>query len=285
MKYDIIIIGSGPAGISASLYTLRANLKTLIISKKIGTLEKVNNIENYYGLEKTITGKELQERGFNQAKRLGTEFINDEVVKIDYEKDFIVETINSKYEAKAVIIATGTTRRTPNIKGIKEFEGKGISYCATCDAFLYRGKDVAVLGAKEYALHEAEELKRVAKSVVMITNGEKAIENRGQNIDVDERIIKEFRGDNKVEKIEFEDNTITNIDGIFVAIGTATSTDLARKIGAKIDEKGNIIVDSQMKTNIPNLYACGDCTGGILQISKAVYEGMVAGMTAIKNIK
>ena len=119
----------------------------------------------------------------------------------------------------------------------------------------------------------------------MITNGEKAIENRGQNIDVDERIIKEFRGDNKVEKIEFEDNTITNIDGIFVAIGTATSTDLARKIGAKIDEKGNIIVDSQMKTNIPNLYACGDCTGGILQISKAVYEGMVAGMTAIKNIK
>ncbi len=285
MKYDIIIIGSGPAGISASLYTLRANLKTLIISKKIGTLEKVNNIENYYGLEKTITGKELQERGFNQAKRLGTEFINDEVVKIDYEKDFIVETINSKYEAKAVIIATGTTRRTPNIKGIKEFEGKGISYCATCDAFLYRGKDVAVLGAKEYALHEAEELKRVAKSVVMVTNGEKAIENRGQNIDVDERIIKEFRGDNKVEKIEFEDNTITNIDGIFVAIGTATSTDLARKIGAKIDEKGNIIVDSQMKTNIQNLYACGDCTGGILQISKAVYEGMVAGMTAIKNIK
>ena len=285
MKYDIIIIGSGPAGISASLYTLRANLKTLIISKKIGTLEKVNNIENYYGLEKTITGKELQERGINQAKRLGAELINDEVVKIDYEKDFVVETINSKYEAKAVIIATGTTRRTPNIKGIKEFEGKGISYCATCDAFLYRGKNVAVLGAKEYALHEAEELKRVAKSVVMVTNGEKAIENRGQKIDVDERIIKEFRGDNKVEEIEFEDNTTTNIDGIFVAIGTATSTDLARKIGAKIDEKGNIVVNNQMKTNIPNLYACGDCTGGILQISKAVYEGMVAGMAAIKDIK
>lgn len=285
MEYDVIIIGSGPAGISASLYTARANLKTLIISKGIGILEKVNKIDNYYGLENTMTGEELQEIGINQAKRLGVEFAKDEVVKIDYENSFVVETINSKYQAKAVIIATGTSRKTPKINGIKEYEGRGISYCATCDAFFFRGKNVAVLGAKEYALHEAEELGRVANSVTILTNGEEPVQNRSISFDIEEKKIREFRGSDSIEEIHFEDNTIKKIDGVFVAIGTATSSDLARKVGARIDEKGNILVNENMSTNVPNLYACGDCTGGILQIAKAVYEGMVAGMSIIKSIK
>lgn len=285
MEYDVIIIGSGPAGISASLYTARANLKTLIISKGIGILEKVNKIDNYYGLENTLTGEELQEIGINQAKKLGVEFEEDEVVKIDYEEGFMVETINSRYKAKAVIIATGTSRKAPKINGIKEYEGRGISYCATCDAFFFRGKDVAVLGAQEYALHEAEELERVANSVTILTNGEEPVQNRSIEFDIEEKKIREFRGSNSIEEIHFEDNTIKKIDGVFVAIGTATSSDLARKVGARIDEKGNILVDEGMNTNVPNLYACGDCTGGILQIAKAVYEGMVAGMSAIKSVK
>lgn len=285
MEYDVIIIGSGPAGISASLYTARANLKTLIISKGIGILEKVNKIDNYYGLENTLTGEELQEIGINQAKKLGVKFEEDEVVKIDYEDGFMVETINSRYKAKAVIIATGTSRKAPKINGIKEYEGRGISYCATCDAFFFRGKDVAVLGAQEYALHEAEELGRVANSVTILTNGEEPVQNRSIEFDIEEKKIREFRGSNSIEEIHFEDNTIKKIDGVFVAIGTASSSDLARKVGARIDEKGNILVDEGMSTNVPNLYACGDCTGGILQIAKAVYEGMVAGMSAIKNIK
>lgn len=285
MKYDVIIIGSGPAGISASLYTARANLKTLIISKGIGILEKVNKIDNYYGLENTLTGEELQEIGVNQAKKLGVEFAKDEVVKIDYEEGFSIETINSKYKAKAVIIATGTSRKAPRINGIKEYEGKGVSYCATCDAFFFRGKDVAVLGSKEYALHEAEELGRVANSVTILTNGERSVQNRSIQFHIEEKKIKEFRGADSIKEIHFEDNTIKKIDGIFVAMGTATSSDLARKVGARIDEKGNIIVNENMSTNVPNLFACGDCTGGILQIAKAVYEGMVAGMSAIKNIK
>lgn len=285
MEYDVIIIGSGPAGISASLYTARANLKTLIISKGIGILEKVNKIDNYYGLENTLTGEELQEIGINQAKKLGVEFEEDEVVKVDYEDGFMVETINSRYKAKAVIIATGTSRKAPKINGIKEYEGRGISYCATCDAFFFRGKDVAVLGAQEYALHEAEELERVANSVTILTNGEKPVQNRSINFEVEEKKIREFRGNDSIEEIQFEDNTTKKIDGVFVAIGTATSSDLARKVGARIDEKGNILVDEGMSTNVPNLYACGDCTGGILQIAKAVYEGMVAGMSAIKSVK
>ncbi|MCI8345113.1 MAG: FAD-dependent oxidoreductase [Clostridia bacterium] len=285
MEYDVIIIGSGPAGISASLYTARANLKTLIISKGIGILQKVTKIDNYYGLETTLTGEELQEIGINQAKKLGVEFEEDEVLKIDYENSFIVETINSKYKAKSVIIATGTSRKTPRINGIKEYEGKGVSYCATCDAFFFRGKDVAVLGAKEYALHEAEELKRVANSVTILTNGEEVVQNRSNEFCVEEKRIKELRGGEIIEEIHFEDNTIKKIDGVFVAIGTASSSDLARKIGARIDEKGNILVNENMSTNVPNLYACGDCTGGILQIAKAVYEGMVAGMSVIKSVK
>lgn len=285
MKYDVIIIGSGPAGISASLYTVRANLKTLIISKGIGTLEKVKTIENYYGLEKVLTGEELHKIGIKQAEKLGVEFIKDEVVKIDLEDNFKVETINNKYEAKAVIIATGTSRKVPKIKGIKEFEGRGISYCATCDAFFFKGKDIAVLGSEEYAIHEAEELKRVTDSIIMLTNGEEIVENRSLNFEVEDRRIREFRGNNRIEEIEFEDNTIKKIEGVFVAIGTATSSDLARKIGARIDEKQNIVVDENMKTNIQNLYACGDCTGGVLQIATAVYQGMIAAMSVIKNIK
>lgn len=285
MEYDVIIIGSGPAGISASLYTARANLKTLIISKGIGTLEKVKKIENYYGLDKALTGEELQEIGIKQAKKLGIEFVEDEVVKIEYEEHFKVETINNEYRAKAVIIATGTSRKVPRIIGIKEFEGRGVSYCATCDAFFFKGKDVAVLGSKDYAFHEAEELKRVTNSVTMLTNGEKVTENRSIDVNVENRKIREFRGDNRIEEIEFEDNTTKKIDGVFVAIGTATSSDLARKIGARIDENQNIIVDQNMQTNVPNLFACGDCTGGVLQIAKAVYEGMIAGMSAIKKIR
>lgn len=285
MEYDVIIIGSGPAGISASLYTARANLKTLIISKGIGILEKVNKIDNYYGLERTLTGEELQEIGINQAKKLGVEFVEDEAVKIDYEDGFIVETINSSYKAKAVIISTGTSRKAPKINGIKEYEGKGVSYCATCDAFFFKGKNVAVLGAQEYALHEAEELGRVANSVTILTNGEEVIQNRSIDFCVEEKKIRELRGNESIEEIHFEDNTIKKIDGVFVAIGTASSSDLARKIGAKIDEKGNILVNENMSTNVPNLYACGDCTGGILQIAKAVYEGMTAGMSVIKSVK
>jgi len=282
--YDVIIIGSGPAGISASLYTKRANLETLIISKGIGTLEKVENIENYYGLN--TNGANLQEVGEKQAKELGIEIKKEEVLEIQYNTNFIVKTLNHSYESKTVILATGSNRKTLKIKGIKEFEGKGISYCATCDAFFFRKKDVAVLGNKEYALHEAQELLPIVNSVTMLTNGEEPVEKRVEGLEIEERKIREFRGIERIEEIEFEDNTKKKIDGVFIAIGSASSSDLARKLGVKLEEKtNNIIVNEKMETNIKGLYACGDCTGGILQIAKAVYEGMVAGMSVIKFLK
>lgn len=280
--YDVIVIGSGPAGITAAIYAKRRNLSILVISKGISALQKAEKIDNYYGFENGISGKELYENGIKQAKNLGIDFIEDEIINIEYINQFTVETVNSKYEAKAVILATGVSRNVPNIKGIKEFEGKGVSYCAVCDSFFYKGKDVAVLGDGNYAIHEFETLKPVASSVTILTNGNNMVENRDSSIEVNSKKIREFRGDTKLEEVEFEDNTIQNLNGVFIAMGTASSSDLARKIGARI-ENNNIIVNENMETTVPGLFACGDCTGGLLQISKAVYEGAKAGLAVLKN--
>lgn len=279
--YDVIVIGSGPAGITAAIYSKRRNLSILVISKGNGTLQKAEKIDNYYGFENGISGKELYVNGIKQAKNLGIAFIEDEVINIEYINQFTIETVNSKYEAKAVILATGVSRNVPNIKGIKEFEGKGVSYCAVCDSFFYKGKDVAVLGDGNYAIHEFETLKPIASSVTILTNGNTMVENRDSSIEVNSKKIREFRGDTKLEKVEFEDNTIQNLNGVFIAMGTASSSDLARKIGARI-ENNNIVVNENMETTVPSLFACGDCTGGLLQISKAVYEGAKAGLAVLK---
>lgn len=279
--YDVIVIGSGPAGITAAIYAKRRNLSTLIISKGKGSLDKANRIENYYGFKNGISGEQLHINGVEQAKNLGIKLVQDEIINIECIKNFVVETVNSKYEARAVIIATGVNRNTPNIKGIKEFEGKGVSYCAICDAFFYKGKDVAILGNGNYAIHEFETLKPIANSVKIFTNGNKIIENRDNSINVNSKKIREFRGNDKLEEVKFEDNTILNISGIFVAIGTASCTDLARKIGA-MTENNKIVVNENMETTVPGLFACGDCTGGLLQISKAIYEGTKAGLSVLK---
>lgn len=279
--YDVIVIGSGPAGITAAIYAKRRSLSILVISKGMGALQKAEKIDNYYGFENGISGKELYENGIKQAKNLGIDFIEDEIINIEYINQFTVETVNSKYEAKAVILATGVSRNVPNIKGIKEFEGKGVSYCVVCDSFFYKGKDVAVLGDGNYAIHEFETLKPIASSVTILTNGNAMVENRDSSIEVNSKKIREFRGDTKLEEVEFEDNTIQNLNGVFIAMGTASSSDLARKIGARI-ENNNIVVNENMETTVPGLFACGDCTGGLLQISKAVYEGAKAGLAVLK---
>mgnify|MGYP000088588218 FL=1 len=281
--YDIIIIGSGPAGVSAAVYAKRGGANVLVISKDTGTLGKAKKIENYYGF-KNISGKDLYENGLKQLENLNIEFVKDEVVQLNYTSQFEVTTVNNIFQAKYVVLATGVSRNVPNIKGIKEFEGKGVSYCAICDAFFYRNKDVAVLGSGNYAIHEAEILKPVVKSVTLLTNSEKLVENRDIDLNVNEKKVREVRGFEKVDEIVFEDDTAQNINGIFVAIGTASTNDLARKIGARV-ENNKIIVNDNLETTVPNLYACGDCTGGILQISKATYEGTKVGLEIVNKLK
>ena len=278
MMYDVIIIGSGPAGISAALYLKRAKKNVLILSQGKSALEKAEKIENYYGII-SISGKELYKIGIKQAERLQIPIEQDEVTNISYENHFIVTTVNREYEASYVILATGTNRIAPNIKGIREFEGKGVSYCAICDAFFYRGKDVAVIGNGNYALHEAKQLKPVVKSVTILTDGKEMVQNRdASDFAIDEEPIREFRGNSVIEEVEFVNNKKKKIDGVFVAIGTASSTDLARKIGAVV-KNNTIVVNENMETTVKGLYACGDCTGGLLQVNKAVYEGAKAALS------
>lgn len=286
--YDVIIVGAGPAGISASLYTIRRNLKTLIIYKEKSALEKSTKIENYYGFENGINGEELYKIGIRQAQNIGAEVIKDEVtnIKIDYlnekEYTFKVETLNNEFKAKSVILATGNKKNKPNIKNMDKYEGKGISYCAICDGFFYRNKNVAVIGNGDYAIAEAKDLQNIAKSITILTNGRQAPEYRAENININTKEIDQIEGENKVEKIDFVDNTKMKIDGIFIAQGVAGSTEFAKKIGAKINND-KIVVDENMETSIKGLFACGDCTGGLYQVSKAVYDGTKAGLAVLNN--
>ena len=283
--YDVIIIGAGPAGISASLYTRRANLKTLVLYSDKSGLEKTDKIENYYGFEDGIDGKELYFSGIKQTEKIGTDVKKEEVVNIvNEDKKFSITTSKNKYVSKVVILATGNKKNKPQIDGIDRLEGKGKSYCAICDGFFYKNKSVAVLGNSKYALSEVNDLINVVKDITVLTNGKDKPEIRDDRIKLETKKIKEIEGKEKVEKIKFEDGSKMNIDGIFIAEGVAGSAEFAKKMGAFI-KQNKIIVNENMETNIKGLYACGDCTGGILQISKAVYEGTVAGLQAIKYLK
>ncbi|MCL2773761.1 MAG: FAD-dependent oxidoreductase [Oscillospiraceae bacterium] len=281
---NVIIVGTGPAGISAALYTVRAGINTTVIGNGAGALGKAEKIENYYGFSAPVTGRQLIEDGIAQAKRLGAKILTDEVVGIGYVNKLIVKTINYEYPADCVILATGSSRQFPKIKGFSEYEGRGISYCAVCDSYFYKGKDVAVLGCCEYALAEAMELIHVVRSVTLITNGAAPISKIPPEIKVITTEIQQIAGNEFVEKVIFKDDSEIMVSGVFVAIGIAGSGDLAKKMGAEVN--GNtIVVDNHMATSIPGLYAAGDCTGGMQQIAKAVYEGAAAGTEAVKYIR
>ncbi len=286
--YDVIIIGAGPAGVSASLYTQRANLKTLIIYYGKSSLQKAENIENYYGFEHGISGKDLYELGIRQAQNIGVEVKGQEVVNVEQlineDAKFRVTTVEGKYESKALIFAMGNEKNRPKIKGIERFEGKGVSYCAVCDGFFYRNKDVVVLGSGNYAISEVNELINVVKSVAILTNGKSSPEFRADNVKIETKPIEEITGKGRVEEVRFKDGTTLKTSGVFVAQGVAGSLDLAKKLGV-ITKNNNIVVNENMETNMQGLYACGDCVGGLLQVSKAVGDGAKAGMEAIKFIR
>lgn len=298
----VIIIGAGPAGISAALYAVRGNLDPLVINNGIGALEKAEKIENYYGLDHPLSGQELYDTGIAQAKALGVRILDAQVLGVGGFDTFTVKTTEGEFETQSLILATGSKRAAPKIPGVKEFEGRGVSYCAICDAFFYRGKDVAVLGNGDFAMHEARELSNTASTVTIYTNGEEPEFTPEGNISVNTMKIQSVEGDDLVSGIRLaadvqaqeikpeadtqdSSDTFCRADGVFIAMGTAGSTEIARQMGAELTEKGNIKVDENMETTIPGLYAAGDCTGGLLQVAKAVYEGAQAGINAGKYVR
>lgn len=280
--FDIIIIGAGPAGISAGIYAKRAGANSLILYSNKSNLENTTGIENYYGFENKIDGKLLYEQGIKQAQNLGVEIKQEEVLSIENDDIFKIKTVSNIYEAKSIIIATGNKKLKPNIKGITSFEGKGVSYCAICDGFFYRNKNVVVIGNGKFALSEADELNNITGSVKILTNGLES--NFDSKYEVINKKITEIHGNEKVEKIVFEDGTKIDVDGIFIALGQAGGSDFAKKMGI-LQKEDKILIDENMMTNIGGIFACGDITGGLLQICKAVYEGAKAGISATNYVK
>ncbi|AUD62300.1 hypothetical protein BK010_01400 [Tenericutes bacterium MO-XQ] len=271
---DIIIIGVGPAGISAAIYLKRAGLDPVVIGKDYGALSDYpEKVENYYGFGEPILGEDLIKEGINQAKRLGIEIIRDSVIALDQIDDhFKVKSVEHKFQSKTVVLATGKKRQTLSIPGFNKFKGKGISLCASCDGYFFRRKKIAVIGCGPYMAHELDVLKEINQDITVFTHGSPLLEL--VSFPVVTSKITRFLGTDKLEGIETEDGNIYQAQGIFVAIGAPSSIDFATKLGVVV-EKNSLVVDHTYQTNIPGLFAIGDVIGGKLQIAKAVYDGMM----------
>jgi thioredoxin reductase (NADPH) len=282
---DIFIAGLGPAGVSAAVYAARAGLSVVLCGRDAGALAKAEKIENYYGFIDPISGPDLLHRGLDQAERLGVTIVRAEITGISWDSHFTVDTDRGPYLALAVILATGMPRRKAAVPGLADFEGRGVSYCATCDGFFYRGKTVAVIGNGEYALREAGELKPFAKEIVLLTNGRPfEAGTRDEQIRLITDKILRVEGDEQVRRLVLSGEQTIPVDGVFVAEGTASALDLALKLGLANDGQA-ITVDQDQATSLPGLFAAGDCTGGRLQIAVAVGEGAKAGLAAVEQVR
>lgn len=279
-----IIIGGGPAGVSAALYLARAGIATAIIENGPGALARAHKIDNYYGI--SASGEKLYAQGLAQAAAQGVCLIHDEVISVEYTGSFTLslKAAPTTLSSQALVLATGTKNISLNLPGLVQLEGKGISYCAVCDGFFFRKKKVAVLGSGAFALHEAEYLRHLASSVTLLTNGQDAAAAKKAGFTTLTAPLSAVNGKERLTDISFADGTSLEVDGLFIAMGTADSTDIARKLGAHIQGRF-ISIDSEGATNVPGLFAAGDCTGGLLQVAKAVHEGARAGLAALKFIR
>jgi thioredoxin reductase (NADPH) len=272
--FEVIIIGSGPAGYTAGVYTSRAKLRTLIISGTLpgGQLMTTSEVENYPGFPNGIFGPELMMNMREQAERFGTVIVDDEVIRVDFSKrPFIVTTHSETYEAESVLICTGASPRKLGIEGEQQFAGRGVSYCATCDGPFFKGEDIVVVGGGDTALEEATFLTKFGKSVKIIHRREslrgskilqqKAFENPKIHF-LWNSVVADIKGDKKVGTIVIKDinngkQQIIQAGGLFVAIGHEPNTAIF-KGQLEMDDKGYIILKSQTKTSVEGVFAAGD---------------------------
>lgn len=299
--YDLIIIGSGPAGMTAGMYAARREMKVLIIGKEIGgQMVWANEIENYPGFEK-ISAFELINKFKQQTISFGVEMKDDEVKQIEKTSDgsFLLHTNREAFEAKTVIIAMGLSPRRLAVKGEVEFNGRGVSYCANCDGPFFKNKKVAVIGAGNSALDAAEVLSKIASQVYLIQHNDKfkAFDSLIAEVQGRENIeiilnadVESIEGNNKVEKITISDvNTKVKreieLDGVFIEVGRIASTDL---VGEFVDrnEKHQIIVNSKTETKTPGMFAAGDVTDcEFKQISIAIGQATIAALEAYQYLQ
>jgi thioredoxin reductase (NADPH) len=296
--YDIIIIGAGPAGLTAGLYSARNGLKTAVVSKDIGgTANSILRIENWPGY--SGSGAELVKRFYEHVKEYEIDFILEEVVSVDKsEKDkesnmFLVKTKKQELKSKTLILATGTERKKLKIPGEEQFIGKGVSYCATCDSFFFKNRNVAVIGGSDCAATSAIALSDIAKKVYLIYRGEKLRceniseerlkEKKNVNIHYESTPL-EITGKDKVEEIKIlsKGKKINiKVDGIFIEIGSSPLAEFAKNLNLKMDEEKFIHVDDNMKTSVEGIYAAGDVANGKLkQVLVSASQGAVAAKSA-----
>lgn len=291
--YDVIVIGGGPAGLTAAMYSARYGLKTLFFETidPVSQLSLAPIIENYPGFEGS--GMELLSKIKEQTIKAGAESMFEKVtqlVKSEENGNFIVKTENGEYETKAVIVATGGKHRELGVEGEREFVGKGVSYCATCDGPFFKGKRVAVIGGGNAAVAEAIYLKDIGCDVFVVhrrdeLRADKVMQDSlfSRNIPVVwNSIVKKIEGDSKVEKIVVYNKVTGNeeiieVDGVFIAIGLQPITDIVVDLGVERDPRGYIKVDRHQRTNVDGIFAAGDCCDNPLnQVVTACGSGAIA---------
>ena len=302
-KYDIVIIGAGPGGLTAGIYAGRQGTKNLIIDRDLagGIGREVPEMENYPGFDK-ISGLELVEKMKSQAIANCDLKENENVLNIQKTDDdtykFIIKTDKDNYQSKTIILATGSSHRHLNVKGEEEFIGKGVSYCATCDGFFFAGRDIAMVGGGNSALQEAIYLKNLGANVTIIhRRDEFRAQKHLQNIVKKENInvvynatVEEIKGDMLVESIVLKDTKTGElselpVNGVFISVGYEPHIELAEQLGVKLDQTGHIIIDKNQKTNVDYVYAIGDVCVGLKQWVVACGEGAVAATSAFEDIQ
>jgi thioredoxin reductase (NADPH) len=297
--YDAIIIGSGPAGLTAALYLGRAGQKSIVLEKDFvgGYTAKIAHIENYPGYE-TINGMDLTQIMARQAEKFGATIVYPvEVVAMELEGEVKrVRTRDEVYEAHVVIIAIGVARKKLEVPGAREFLGKGVSYCATCDGNFFKGRKVAVVGSDDEAAEEALHLADLAEKVTMVPH---------KDLDVVATVLNRLKSKPNVEihpvaKIHavVGDELVTGLkithdgsekvlplEGVFIALGSTPISQLILRAGGRTDDRGCLIVDKHQRMNLEGVFAAGDCTCGGMQIVAAAGEGAVAGMRAASYVR
>lgn len=299
-KIDILIIGAGSAGLSAGIYASRRGLRTVVLEKQFtgGRMIMAHLIENYPGFPEAITGTKLANLMIQQLQKLGGEIRYEEVASLQLDDaPKIVTTKSNKYEASAVILATGAQRKKLMVQGEQEFIGRGVSYCAFCDAPVFKGKDVVVVGNNKEAVDDMVMLSDVAFKVYVIPNSSEieflkdslAQLNKKDKIElIEDGRIRSIKGEITVNAVEVE--TITSkilipTSAVFISVGYVPTTELIRSSGVEVDERGCVIVDRKQKTNLENVFAAGDCTCGGMQVATSIGEGAMTSITAILSIK
>ncbi|MGI6278285.1 MAG: NAD(P)/FAD-dependent oxidoreductase [Patescibacteria group bacterium] len=302
-KYDLIIVGAGPAGLAASIYASRYNINHLVLGQNLGgTIAWAHKVENYPGFP-SIPGGELAQKFLNHAQGLGGKIINQEVVNLEKVNGFLILTAGNKnqYQTKSIIIATGTKRRKLNVPGEKEYLGKGVSYCATCDAAFYKDKKVVVVGGANSACSGALHLARFAKKVYLVyRKGNLRAEpawvaeaKKTSNISIIYHTnLTAIEGDGqKVTTVKldrpYQDQKEIDTDGVFIEIGGAPVVDLAKKIGLKTDPDNFVITDNLMATNVPGVFCAGDVNAWQKQCQQAIVavaEGAIAALGVYQHL-